>query len=71
VSTAHRISWWAYAWNAEGRTEKLPAKSYMTAREGWRAWEASCSCGWQTRTGGAIRAYVQREVHWHKIEEAD
>lgn len=67
MSAPHRISWWAYAWNYEGRTEKLPAKPYMLAREGWRAWDASCSCGWESRTGGAIRASVARDVRKHKL----
>ena len=67
MSAAHRISWWAYAWTYEGCTERLPAKSYLLAREGWRAWDASCSCGWESRSGGAIRASVARDVRKHKL----
>jgi hypothetical protein len=67
MSAPHRISWWAYAWNHEGRKDRLPAKSYMRVREGWVAWDASCSCGWESRSGGAIRASVARDVRKHKL----
>ena len=32
------------------------------------AWDAKCSCGWESRTGGAIKACVQREVEAHKCD---
>jgi len=31
------------------------------------AWDVTCSCGWESRTGGAIKASVQRDVDSHKI----
>ena len=30
-------------------------------------WDATCSCGWETRTGGGIKAWVQGEVDAHKV----
>lgn len=33
------------------------------------AWDVTCSCGWETRTGGAIKASVMRDVMFHKITE--
>jgi hypothetical protein len=30
------------------------------------AWEATCSCGWETKTGGAIKACITREIEDHK-----
>jgi len=33
------------------------------------AWDVICSCGWETRTGGAIKASVMRDVEFHKITE--
>lgn len=30
------------------------------------AWDVTCSCGWESRTGGAIKASVQRSVDDHK-----
>ena len=44
-------------------------KSRYTGGIGFRGWEASCSCGWETKTGGAIRASVLRDVHMHKIQD--
>lgn len=32
-------------------------------------WDASCSCGWESRTGGATKASVQRDVDDHKWDE--
>lgn len=45
--------------------EKIPRESGM--RGAW-ACEAECSCGWKTRTGGAIRSWVDREVADHKFD---
>ncbi len=28
--------------------------------------DATCSCGWDSRTGGAVRAYVAHLVKAHK-----
>lgn len=35
------------------------------------AWDVTCSCGWESRTGGAIKACAQREVETHKYLEHD
>jgi hypothetical protein len=51
------IKWFVYA-NEQ--------KIRYTGGSGFIAWEASCSCGWETKTGGAIRASVLRSVHDHK-----
>jgi hypothetical protein len=52
-----QIKWFVYS-----GSEKMP----YTGGIGFRAWDASCSCGWQSSTGGAIRASVLREVNEHK-----
>lgn len=31
-------------------------------------YDATCSCGWDSRTGGAIRACIQREIYSHKLD---
>lgn len=33
------------------------------------AWDVECSCGWATKTGGAITSWMQDEVKSHKIQE--
>lgn len=30
--------------------------------------EAKCSCGWETHTGGAVRSYIQSRVDDHKFD---
>jgi hypothetical protein len=56
---APRISW--FVWSGG---EKL--RRTATMRGWWPGYDAECSCGWATNTGGAIRAYIQREVWFHK-----
>lgn len=56
----HRIRW--YVWSCGVR---MPHEATMRGTWGW---DAECSCGWETRTGGATRGYVRREVWLHKVE---
>jgi hypothetical protein len=35
------------------------------------AWDVECSCGWKTRSGGAIKSYMIEEVQNHKLYEHD
>jgi hypothetical protein len=56
----HKIKYWVYAGG-----ELMRHSRNMV---GFKMWEASCSCGWKTRTGGAIQSYIKREVQWHKWE---
>lgn len=56
---AHRITWYVWA-----GSEKLRHTAKMRGTWGW---DASCSCGWETRTGGAVRRYVADEVWLHKL----
>lgn len=57
--TEHKIKWFVYAGG-----EKIPRKASMRGQWGY---DVECSCGWQTRTGGAVKRYVAEEVYWHKI----
>jgi len=66
--SAHKIQWWAYAWNHDGEVHKIRRSHTMRGEWGY---DVVCSCGWETRTGGAIRSYIEREVRIHKIIEAD
>jgi len=58
----HRISWSVWAGG-----QKLPHTSTMRGTWGW---DATCSCGFQTRTGGATRASVERDVWNHMYDVA-
>lgn len=54
----HKITWWVYA----GR-ERIRRTSTMRGQ--WD-YDATCSCGWDSRTGGALRRAVQDSVDDHK-----
>jgi hypothetical protein len=67
--TDHKIRWFVYtgARNADGTAEKIRRASTM--RGHWRfGYDVECSCGWETRTGGAVRSYIEHEVWSHKYE---
>jgi hypothetical protein len=53
------IKWFVYAGE-----EKIAHNSTMRGTWGY---DAECSCGWKTTTGGAIKSCVSEEVKWHKI----
>lgn len=54
----HKIAWFVYAGG-----ERIPRT--RTMRGQWD-YDATCECGWDSRTGGAVRSYVEREVTDHK-----
>ena len=53
------IKWFVIAGN-----EKIRYNSTMRGTWGF---DAECSCGWSSKTGGAIRSSVEQEVRFHKI----
>lgn len=63
-ATAHRIRHYVYG-VAGDLTTLIPRQSGM--RGDWGC-EARCSCGWETHTGGATRAFIEGEVRDHKLE---
>lgn len=56
----HAITWFVYAGG-----ERMRHQSTM---RGFNAWDATCSCGWETRTGGGVRSWVQELVTDHKYD---
>lgn len=65
VVPGHAITWFVYATDGV-RVEKLRHTSKMAG--GWYAWDAECECGWESRTGGAIKSSVERDVRSHKCD---
>ena len=55
-----KISWWAIPQGGE----RMPRQASMRGTWGW---DASCSCGWDSRTGGAVFREVRRAVNEHKV----
>lgn len=62
-ASAHSIRWFVYE-TPGGRL--IPRTSSMRGR--WPGYEAKCSCGWESHTGGAVRSYVERLVADHKLD---
>lgn len=62
--TAHtardRISWWVYA-----GAERVRHTAQM---RGTHNYDATCSCGWDSKTGGGLKRYVSELVQAHKNE---
>lgn len=55
---AHRARWWVWA-------EGVKMLRQATMRGFW-GYDVTCSCGWETRTGGATRNYVSNELWFHR-----
>jgi len=58
TDTKVTIKWFVYSGN-----EKIRYESTMRGTWGY---DAECSCGWKTVTGGASRSFVEYEVEFHK-----
>jgi hypothetical protein len=56
----HAITWWVWAGG-----QKMRHTARMAGTWGW---DASCTCGWASRTGGATKGSVQGDVDNHKWE---
>ena len=59
TDTKVTIKWF---WVAQDGTKYRNNKGFIH-----NAWEATCSCGWETKSGGAIKASIQRDVEDHKF----
>lgn len=62
----HRIKWYVYTGgtDANGRPERIRREASM--RGTWPGYDAECTCGWESRTGGAVRQHVADRVAAHK-----
>lgn len=61
MTTGHHVRWFGIA-----SGEKIPRTRHMNGRD-W-GWDAECSCGWRTRTGGAIQERIRDEIRGHRRE---
>jgi hypothetical protein len=57
-ATEHQITWYVWA-----GSEKIRRTATM---RGFWGYDATCSCGWETRTGGATKRCITDEVWLHK-----
>jgi hypothetical protein len=58
TDTKVQIKWFVYSMG-----EKMRHNSTMRGTWGW---DAECSCGGESKTGGAIRSSVATDVEMHK-----
>lgn len=65
VATKEKVQIKWFVWTGG---EMFPRESNMRY---FRGFDAKCSCGWETKTGGAIQAYVKKQVDNHKWLEHD
>lgn len=56
----HHIRWFVYV-----NGERIPRQSSMRGTWGY---DVRCSCGWDSRTGGATERYVRDLVLFHKLD---
>lgn len=63
TATQHKVRWFVYAGG-----EKIPHTATMRGQWGY---DVECSCGWATKTGGAVRSYIKTEIWLHKLMEAN
>ena len=61
----HRIKWFVYAGGNGQPLEKIPHTASMRGR--WPGWDVTCSCGWESRSGGATRRSVQDMLDDHRL----
>ncbi len=61
--TEHKVRWFVYAGG-----ERIPRESTMRGTWGY---DAVCSCGWDSKTGGAVESCVKRAVAEHKWDVAN
>jgi hypothetical protein len=61
--TGHRISWFGVV---PGSGERVRRNRHMAGGD-W-GWDVVCSCGWETRTGGATQQSVRDAIYWHRFD---
>lgn len=66
--TRHRIRWSIYAGGHGQPLQRIPRLS--TTRGHWPGYDAACSCGWDSGTGGAIKRAVEDAIEDHRREVA-
>lgn len=57
--TVHRIRWWVYVGDADRVRLLDPVR-------GAHGYDATCSCGWDSDTGGAMKRHIRKLADAHK-----
>lgn len=56
----HQIRWYVHSGG-----ELIPRESTMRGQWGF---EAKCSCGWETKSGGGVESWIDRMIWNHKFD---
>jgi hypothetical protein len=64
ATTTHRVRWYA---RHPGHPQDWTPRTRNMVGGGW-AWDVECTCGWASRTGGALQGYLRTVVEDHKWE---
>lgn len=66
IVPGHRITWWVYSGGYGQPLERI--RKTATMRGHWPGYDATCECGWDSKTGGAVKSSVERDVRDHKYD---
>lgn len=70
MADSHRIRWFARVPESDETPDGyLPRTSSMVGSS--FGWDARCSCGWETHSGGGTQSYIRREIDDHKWDVAN
>ena len=59
LNSKPKIKWFA-VWGGQ----RFPREKSMRGM----GWDATCSCGWDSKTGGALESSVKRDIANHKLD---
>jgi hypothetical protein len=66
VMREHQARWFVYAGGYGQPLTRIPWQATM--RGHWPGYDVECSCGWESKTGGATRASVRDALDDHRID---
>lgn len=65
---AHRARWYVYSGGGASGTERVKLPRSASMRGHWPGWDVTCSCGWESMTGGATRNSVANDLWFHRYQ---
>jgi predicted DNA-binding transcriptional regulator AlpA len=63
---AHRATWWVYP--EPGNTDRATRIRHQKTMRGRWGYDVTCSCGWDSKTGGGLRRYVAEKLEDHRYD---
>lgn len=66
---AHKATWFVWAGDGSPEYPRQKIRHAATMRGHWPGYDVTCSCGWESRTGGATRGSVESDFWDHRYAE--